>query len=83
MQVFDQVLPSPTQSLNQRLCLCSTEGIIEKKERLQKKTSEPERIKIQKIGARREQQKYNTIKMKAIILSEILRPKRGRELLES
>ena len=48
MQVFDQVLPSPTQSLNQRLCLFSTEGITEKKERLQKETSESERIKIQK-----------------------------------
>ena len=48
MQVFDQMMPSPTQCLNQRLCLCSTEGITEKKERLQKETSEPERIKIQK-----------------------------------
>ena len=32
MQVFDQVLPSPTQSLNQRLCLCSNEGTTEEKE---------------------------------------------------
>ena len=83
MQVFDQVLPSPTQSLNQRLCLCSNEGTTEKKERLQKETSESERIKIQRTGARREQKKYSTKKIEVVLSSEILRPKGGRELLES
>ena len=78
MQIFDQVLPSPTQSLqhkelmqvfDQRLCLCSNEGTTEKKERLQKETSEPVREKIQKTGARREQKKYSTINIKVVLSS--------------
>ena len=75
MQVFDQVLPSPNQSLNQRLSLCSTEGTTEKKERLQKETSEPERVKIQRTGAQREQKKIqHSKKIEAVLSSEILRP---------
>ena len=48
----------------QRLCLCSNKGTTEKKERLQKETSEPERVKIQRTGTRREQKKYSIIKMR-------------------
>ena len=63
--------------------MCSTEGTTEKNERLQKETSESERIKIQRTGAQREQKKYSTKKIEAVLSSEILRPKRDRELLES
>ena len=46
----------------QRLCLCSNEGTTEEKEKLQNETSEPERVKRQSTGARREQKKYSTIR---------------------
>ena len=75
MQVFDQVLPSPTQSLNQRLCLCSTEGIIEKKERLQKETSEPKRVKdIENRGSERTEEIQHNKRIETVLSSEILRP---------
>ena len=55
--------------------MCSTEGITEEKERLQNETSEPERVKRQSTGARREQEKIQHNKKIEIVLSgEILRP---------
>ena len=62
MQVFDQVLPSPTQSLN-RDCACVPIKEQQKREKLQNETSESERVKnIYSTGVRREQKKYSTIR---------------------
>ena len=45
MQVFDQVLPSPTQSLNRDCACVPMKEQQKRKERLQNETSEPERVK--------------------------------------
>ncbi len=66
------------------MCLCSNEGTTEEKERLQNETNEPKIIKIKYMSSKITEKKYSTTRsLKTILSSEILRPKGGRELLES
>ena len=55
--------------------MCSNEGTTEKKERLQKETSEPERIKIQKNRGSERTEEIQHIEKEATLSSEILRLK--------
>ena len=81
MQVFWSGVALTNPVSEQRLCLCSNEGTIEEKEKLQNETSEPERVKnTEYMGSERTEEIQHNKKIKTILSGEILRPlQRKRE----